>query len=282
MKEPALRRIAEDVSALVVGWRPLDANVYLIGAGPSWVLVDTGWPGSATAVRRAAAALFGPDAAPAAILLTHLHIDHSGSVRELAASWQAPVFVHPRELPLAGGYVPEYANPLDRRVIIPFLRLLPRRSRERVLTGSSLTGLVRALDPGAPPPGLPDWVCVHAPGHTPGSMALFRPRDRVLLTGDALLTVDLTTARGLVRGWPEPAAPLAFTDWDRRATEATIAALSDLAPRTLASGHGRPLAGPAVPFAVAALAGRLRAGRERSTPPRPVAGGPGGGQQESP
>ncbi len=39
-------------------------------------------------------------------------------------------------------------------------------------------------------PGLPDWEAVPTPGHTPGHVAFFRRSDRVLITGDALVTVD--------------------------------------------------------------------------------------------
>jgi glyoxylase-like metal-dependent hydrolase (beta-lactamase superfamily II) len=251
------RRIAEDVWVLVVGRRPLDTNVYLVRSGTAWVLIDTGWPGSGPAVRGAAEAVFGRGAVPAAILITHLHLDHSGSLRDLVAAWGAPAYVHPRELPLAGGYVPEYANPLDRRVLLPLLGLLPRRSRDRVLTGGSVTDIVEALDPARPPPGMPDWSCVPAPGHTPGSVAFYRPEDRLLITGDALLTVDLSSVRGLLLARAELAPPLRFTDWDRSATEETIRALAGLNPRTLAPGHGRPRSGPSVPHDLQALADRL-------------------------
>jgi glyoxylase-like metal-dependent hydrolase (beta-lactamase superfamily II) len=236
------RQIAQDVWALVLGRRPLDTNVYLVRSGTSWVLVDTGWPRNGHAIRRGTESLFGQGAMPAAILLTHLHLDHSGSVRELVREWDAPVFVHPRELPLAGGYVPEYANPLDKRVPLRLVKLLPPRTRARVLSGDGLTDVVRALDPGAPPPGLPDWACVPAPGHTPGSVAFHRPGDRLLITGDALLTVDLTSMRGLLRGRPELAPRLRFTDWDRRATEDTISALARLEPGRsppATGAHGR-------------------------------------------
>jgi glyoxylase-like metal-dependent hydrolase (beta-lactamase superfamily II) len=256
------RQIAGDVWVVTLGRRPLETNVYLVRSGPAWVLIDTGWPRSGPAIRRGAEAVFGRGVQPTAILLTHLHLDHSGSVRELVREWDVPVFVHPRELPLAAGYVPEYANPLDRRVLLPLLGLLPSRTRDRVLTGDSLTDVVRALDPSAPPPGLPDWVCVAAPGHTPGSVAFSRPRDRVLVTGDALLTVDLASMRGLLGGRPALAPPLRFTDWDRTATEDTISALARLDPRTIASGHGRPRSGPSVPHDLRALADRLLPSRE--------------------
>jgi glyoxylase-like metal-dependent hydrolase (beta-lactamase superfamily II) len=262
MQAVMLRQLAGDVWVVTLRRRPLDTNVYLVRSGPAWVLIDTGWPRNGRAIRRAADSVFGQGAVPTAILLTHLHLDHSGSVRELVGEWDLPVFVHPRESPLAGGYVPEYANPLDRRVILPLLKLLPPQTRARVLTGDSISDLVQALDPAAPPPGLPDWTCVAVPGHTPGSVAFFRPRDRVLLTGDALLTVDLATMRGLLRGRPELAPPLRFTDWDRAATEDSICALARLTPRTIAPGHGRPRSGPSVPHDLRAVADRLLASRE--------------------
>ena len=99
-------QVVDDVWVVTLGRRPLDTNVYLVRSGTCWVLVDTGWPRNGSAIRRAAERVFGRGVPPAAILLTHLHIDHSGSLRDLVAAWDIPVYVHPRELPLAAGYVP--------------------------------------------------------------------------------------------------------------------------------------------------------------------------------
>lgn len=108
--------------------------MYLVRSGPAWVLIDTAWPHRGQLIKSAAESVFGTGARPAAILLTHIHPDHSGSALELARLWDLPVHVHPRELPPAsGGYLPEYGNPLDRWLIAPTSRLMPRRKVEASL-----------------------------------------------------------------------------------------------------------------------------------------------------
>ena len=92
-------RVAPDVFRL----RTLMVNVYFIrdAASGEWVLVDTGMPGFAGAIRREAERLFGTR--PRAILLTHGHMDHVGAVRQLARTWGVPVYAHPLELPYLTG-----------------------------------------------------------------------------------------------------------------------------------------------------------------------------------
>ena len=62
----SVREIARDV-AIVPG---LIANAYLVGRRESWVVADTGVPGSHRRIRRAAARRFGADTCPRAIVLT--------------------------------------------------------------------------------------------------------------------------------------------------------------------------------------------------------------------
>jgi glyoxylase-like metal-dependent hydrolase (beta-lactamase superfamily II) len=231
----------------------MPSNVYLVESGRSWTLLDAGWSGSAPRIRAAAGSLFGPGSRPAAIVLTHIHPDHSGSAVELARGWELPVHVHPAEVPqAAGGIVPGYANPLDRFLLAPVLRLLPRR----LTSGRDpLADLVRSFDPDGAVPGLPDWRCVPAPGHTPGSTGFFRPSDRVLITGDAVCTVDLNSAGGLVLGRPGLGGPPWISTWDWARARESVTRLAGLEPAVLAGGHGRPVTGAAP--ALHALASRM-------------------------
>src|SRR4051794_30987941 len=87
--------------------RLLMVNVYFVGrpeAGDrEWVLIDAGLPGKSHRIARAAAERFGEHARPAAILLTHGHFDHVGSLAELAERWGAPIYAHRLELPYLTG-----------------------------------------------------------------------------------------------------------------------------------------------------------------------------------
>jgi glyoxylase-like metal-dependent hydrolase (beta-lactamase superfamily II) len=145
---PAPQQITPGVYLLTLGKGPAASNVYLVGSDSTWTLVDAGWATSAEAIRTAAEAVFGPGARPAAIVLTHLHPDHSGSAGALARSRQVPVYVHPDELPMAAGrYLPQYAMPLDRWLVAPAMRLLPARTRTRIEAAGDIIDVVCPLNP---------------------------------------------------------------------------------------------------------------------------------------
>ncbi|MEL7237841.1 MAG: MBL fold metallo-hydrolase, partial [Planctomycetota bacterium] len=92
-------------------------------------------------------------------------------------------------------------------------------------------------------PGLPGWTWLHTPGHTAGHVSLFREYDKLLLSGDALSTVNLDSWQAMLhrrRELSRPATP--FTpDWS--AAQMSVRQLAELEPKTIAAGHGLPLWG---------------------------------------
>jgi glyoxylase-like metal-dependent hydrolase (beta-lactamase superfamily II) len=93
-------------------------------------------------------------------------------------------------------------------------------------------------------PWLPEWQWQLTDGHAPGHVSLFRPSDRVLIAGDAVVTTkqeSLTSAllQRPAMVWRPPAY---FTpDWER--SRRSVQALAALEPNVLATGHGRPMSG---------------------------------------
>lgn len=207
---------------------------------------------------RTAGFLFGPGSPPAAILLTHCHPDHDGSALRLARTWDCPVYMHPAELPIATGEFAAMvatAGPLDRWVILPLMRAMGRRRREAVLAQGSLHQVARTFEPGSGVPGLPGWECIPTPGHTPGHVSYFRPEDRVLIAGDALVTVKINSLTGLLLPRPGLSEPPWYTTWNRRAARQSIGRLARLKPAVLGGGHGTPMTGTETAAAVSAFAG---------------------------
>ncbi|HUK77982.1 MAG TPA: MBL fold metallo-hydrolase [Thermoleophilia bacterium] len=253
---PAILEIARGVH-----WLPLrGANAYFVGSGETWTLIDAGFPGSGGTIAEAARMLCDTTGQPGSILITHGHPDHVGSAVGLAASWDVPILAPAGELPFIDGTA-LYPEPL----VAWLARVLPRRAMDALIRGSDLGDAVRPFDPQAGVPGLPDWVCVPTPGHTPGHVAFFRPGDRTLIAGDAVLTMawssrlggggggwlwDLACRRPRLSGPPT----VVTCDWDDAA--ASVGVLADLDPWLLATGHGTPFVGPDAARALRAFAAR--------------------------
>lgn len=239
-------------------WGRTQTNVYFVRSKSSWVLIDAGWPKDAARIKRAAESQFGIDSRPAAILLTHDHPDHEGSALYLARVWDCAVYMHPDELPIATRdftAMVAAAHPADRWVVLPLMRAMGKRRREALFARSSLGEVAHAFAPDAGVPGLPDWECIPTPGHTPGHVSYFRPRDRVLITGDALVTVKIKTLTGLLLQRPGLSGPPWYTTWSRRAATESVGRLARLEPTVLAGGHGKPMIGTETAAALIAFAG---------------------------
>jgi glyoxylase-like metal-dependent hydrolase (beta-lactamase superfamily II) len=231
-----------------VFWLPFRiANVYLIGdVGGPWAVVDSGTSGHFEAIRAAAEVRHGKGARPEAVLLTHGHADHYGSALALATHWGVPICAHRMELPyLTGEAKMPPADPTVGGALAFLSRFVPESGR--VDLGDS----VRPLPADGVVPGMSEWRWLATPGHTPGHVSFFRERDRVLIAGDAVLTVNLDLVRELIRQRPRIARPPAATTYDWISVRKSARRLAELGPKTIAAGHGVPMSGADIP-------GRLR------------------------
>jgi glyoxylase-like metal-dependent hydrolase (beta-lactamase superfamily II) len=228
-----------EVARGVWGLKDIFVNMYMIQSpgSKSWVLVDTGLKTSASKIRKMAEQLFG-QRKPDAIILTHGHFDHVGSVKALAEEWDVPVYAHKMELPYLTGrsaYPPPDAS-VGGGMMTWMSPLYPKSPID-------LGDRVQALPEGGKLPMLDDWKYVYTPGHAPGHISLFRTDDRLLIAGDAFVTTKQESAlAALVQPKVVSGPPKYFTcDWEAAAQ--SVYKLAQLAPRTVATGHGRPMQG---------------------------------------
>lgn len=194
-------------------------------------------PGYAPKIREAAEQRYGRGACPEAIILTHGHFDHIGSLRQLLTDWDVPVYAHPLEMPFLTGR--SLYPPYDPTVggFFPFLsRFFPSDSYDS-------SDDLHNLPADGTVPGMPNWQWLHTPGHAPGHISLWRESDRTLIAGDAFVTVDMSKVTDTITQKQEltPPPTYATCDWD--AAAASVRLLAGRKPFLVATGHGVPMSG---------------------------------------
>jgi len=232
----------------VVGLRTYIVNLFAIVAGDQWLLVDAGIGGQRGAIQRWARDHVSA-APPLAIVLTHGHFDHVGSLEALLEEWRAPVYAHPLELPFLTGataYPPPDPS-VGGGLMARLSALYPRGPID-------ISGRVHPLPHDHTLPGFPEWRWIETPGHSAGHVSLFRESDRTLIAGDAFCTTRQESFLSVATQEPELHGPPAYftVDWDAAAE--SVRRLAALEPHIVAPGHGRPMSGTGTAAALHTLA----------------------------
>jgi glyoxylase-like metal-dependent hydrolase (beta-lactamase superfamily II) len=172
--------------------RTRGSNVYLL-VDSELALIDTGMPGNADRVLGFIKDLGREPKELAHIIITHSHIDHTGSVTELRRLTGAKVVANKDEVTsLAEG----------KHIIVPY----PEGSRGVILRVFAHVGRfkpcpVDLLVTGEEVlPYLGGLRVIHTPGHTPGSISLFLEKSRVLFVGDTIINNEDRLSRPLPFG----------------------------------------------------------------------------------
>lgn len=95
------------------------------------------------------------------IIATHGHLDHLWGARWATETWHTPVLMHEADIPMARAMQAQYN-----------------------LFGIRATAESFDIEPLAD--NLSPFTLIPTPGHTPGSVCLYWPEEKVLLSGDTL------------------------------------------------------------------------------------------------
>jgi glyoxylase-like metal-dependent hydrolase (beta-lactamase superfamily II) len=193
---------------------------------------------SASKIKKVAEHLFWPETKPSAIVLTHAHFDHTGSLKKLAEEWDVPIYAHALEKPYLTG-ASAYPPP-DPSVGGGLFTLLSFTYPKGPI---DVSDRLLVLPAEGTIPGLPEWKYYHTPGHAPGHISLFRQRDKLLIAGDAFVTTCQESAFSVLLQTKELNGPPKYFTYNWQSAERSVKLLADLEPEIVATGHGKPMSG---------------------------------------
>jgi hydroxyacylglutathione hydrolase len=200
--------------ALARGGPGRTLNVYLLGD----VVLDSGVRWSRRPLARQ---LAGRQIT--AHVLTHAHFDHAGSSAWLCHTLGVPLWCGAGDAAaIASGRVDSHGSPLVNRL-------------QRTLAPVTAHPVSRTLREGDLVAG---FEVLEVPGHSPGALAFWRERDRVLVCGDVVANFGLHPSRPRL-----VLAPAALSS-DYQQNRRSAARLAALRPRLACFGHGFAVTDP--------------------------------------
>lgn len=215
-----MNRIAEGIYAL----EGLNmGRSYLLEDHDGLALIDTSSDGAAARILECIAAIGRKPEDLKTIIATHYHYDHTGNVAALVERTGATFLAHVDDAPYIDGRQPWM------RMRGPF-GTLTAASQDRRHYALKID---RELRTGETLPLAGGLEVVHAPGHTPGHIALHARSRRVLFSGDAFMNTA-----GLQ-------VPIAMSTHDMAEAKRTIRRLGELDFDIALPGHGSPVIGRA-------------------------------------
>jgi glyoxylase-like metal-dependent hydrolase (beta-lactamase superfamily II) len=225
-------------------------NVTLVGNpnAKDFVLVDAGMPYSAHEIIEVTEKRFGPNSRPKAIILTHGHFDHVGAIIDLVKHWEVPVYAHELELPYLQGEMsyPEPDPTVEGGMVAKLSSFFPNQPIH-------LGNHIKSLSADGSIPFMLGYRWIHTPGHSPGHVSLFREEDRVLIAGDAFVTVKQDFLYKVLTQEQEISGPPRYFTTDWNAAKKSVEKLEALKPCFAVTGHGLPMTGELLSRSLAEL-----------------------------
>ncbi|MGI9085586.1 MAG: MBL fold metallo-hydrolase [Aeromicrobium sp.] len=209
-------------------------NWTLIAEGDALTLVDAGYPGYLDDVLASISEIGHRLDDLEAVLVTHAHIDHIGTLPRLLERHPVPVLLsrtearHARREYLEQAGTTDVVRNLWRPRVLPWALHMARNgaTNDRGVPTATDFGEADVIDvPGRP-------VQIATPGHTSGHTVYLVPEARVLLTGDALVTGhSLSSTTG-------PQELMGFFHHDVPAMDASLDVIAEVDADVIIPGHG--------------------------------------------
>lgn len=188
-----VRSVAEGVFQLERG----GVNAYLIASDDGLVLIDAGLPRTWPLLQTALSSLGAQVSDIDALLLTHGHFDHVGMCERLLDEHHLVPHVHAGDEQLVR-HPYRYAHE-SARFPYPFRYPAALPVLARMIAGGALGVKGVRAEPtivaGESIPLVGGILPIATPGHTDGHCAFLLEERGILLTGDALVTLDPYTGR---------------------------------------------------------------------------------------
>lgn len=148
---------------------PFGTNTYVVSDGQQVLLVDPACsnPYEEQMLYRYIESI-QPSAVSIQIIATHGHLDHLWGAKWATEQWHTPVLMHEADIPMAQAMQQQY----DLFGVHRTAESFPIEDIK-----SSILNLKSQMS---------NFELLETPGHTPGSICLYWPEEKVLLSGDTL------------------------------------------------------------------------------------------------
>lgn len=137
---------------------PFETNCYVVRDGNTVLLID---PACSNEWEQQELENYLADYTLQAVIATHGHLDHLWGAKWVCERWHLPVLMHDADIPMAEAMQQQYNLFGIRRTPESF----------------PIEPITHNLSP---------LTFIHTPGHTPGSICLYFPEEKILFSGDTL------------------------------------------------------------------------------------------------
>lgn len=216
-------QLAPGVYSLGVA-KGFETHAFLIEDGGELTLIDTLFDADARVILNQIRAIGRSPTDLKHIVLTHAHRSHLGGLATLKQMSGTTVYSHAWEADIIAGE--RAAQQVSWRPQDPLVTYHFQIANNLNLSKHRPCPVDQSVEDGDT---IGPLVVIHAPGHTPGHLAFWLAKPRILFCGDAVVTSPKFMA-----GWP------GFVI-NKRQHAASLQKLADYDAAILAFGHGEPI-----------------------------------------